>query len=490
MGLEGAKLELEVEMKAVREYYKSGKTREESWRRAQLLGLAKLLEEREGEIYMAIKEDLGKHHVEAYRDEIGVLVKGVDVALRSLKHWMSPTRAKLPFIAYPTTAHTVPEPLGLILVISSWNLPFGLSIEPVIGAVAAGNAVVIKPSELSPASSALLAKLIPIYLDPQAVKVVPGDAQVGQQLLDLKWDKILFTGSPKVGQIVMAAAAKHLTPVCLELGGKCPAVFDHLSSSWDKKTAVNRLLAAKFGSCAGQACIAVDYALVEKKHVSELVDLLKAKIKEMFGDNPRELNTVARIVNKHNFSRLRKLMGDPSVKSTIVHGGSFDEHNLFIEPTIMVDPPLESSLMTEEIFGPFLPIITLDKIEDSIEFIKARPRPLAIYAFTNDDKLKKRILSETSSGSVTFNDAIVQYIAETLPFGGVGESGFGRYHGKFTFEMFSHEKAVMSRGFLIDFWFRFPPWNDHKLNLFKVAYRLDVIGIVLTVLGLKKSKIN
>ncbi|CAM8978516.1 unnamed protein product [Rhodiola kirilowii] len=490
MGLEGAKIALETEVKALRDYYKSGRTKEESWRRAQLVGLSKLLEEREGDIYKAINKDLGKHYVEAYRDEIGVLVKSVDVALRSLKQWMSPTRCKLPTIAYPTTAHTVPEPLGLVLVISSWNLPFGLSLEPLVGAVAAGNTVVIKPSELSPASSALLAELIPTYLDPKAIKVVQGDAEIGKRLLDLKWDKILFTGSPKVGQIVMAAAAKHLTPVSLELGGKCPAVFDHLSSSWDMKTAVNRLLGAKFGSCAGQACIAVDYVLVEKKHVSELVELLKKQMKDMFGENPRELNTVARIVNKHNFSRLRKLMDDPVVKSTIVHGGSFDEDKLFIEPTIMVDPPLESSVMQEEIFGPLLPIITLDKIEDSIEMINERPRPLAIYAFTNDDKLKKRIMSETSSGSVTFNDAIVQYIAETLPFGGVGESGFGRYHGKFTFDMFSHEKAVMNRGFLIDFWFRFPPWNDHKLQLFKVAYRLDLIGIVLTVLGLKKSKIQ
>ncbi|KAK3004802.1 hypothetical protein RJ639_018428, partial [Escallonia herrerae] len=217
------------------------------------------------------------------------------------------------------------------------------------------------------------------------------------------------------------------------------------------------------------------------------VEQLKVWIKKMFGENPKESNSIARIVSKQHFLRLKNLLDDPMVKASIVHGGSFDEDNLFIEPTILVDPPLEAEIMTEEIFGPLLPIITLENIEDSIQFIKSRPKALTIYAFSNNERFKRRMISETSSGCVTFNDTIIQYAADTLPFGGVGESGFGRYHGKFSFEAFSHEKAVLQRSFLADFWFRYPPWNDHKLQLFRSAYKFDYLGVVLTALGLKNS---
>ncbi|PIN12361.1 Aldehyde dehydrogenase (NAD(+)) [Handroanthus impetiginosus] len=285
----------------------------------------------------------------------------------------------------------------------------------------------------------------------------------------------------------MTAAAKNLTPVVLELGGKCPAVVDSLSSSWDKQIAIKRILSAKWGTCAGQACIAIDYILVEKKFSSTLVELLKAGIQSMFGENPKESKTIAKIINKIHFSRLRNLLNDPMVRASIVHGGSLDEDNLLVEPTLLVDPPVKAAIMSEEIFGPLLPIITLEKIEDSIEFINTMPRPLAIYAFTNNEGFKKRLSSGTSSGCVVFNDAIIQYLADSLPFGGIGESGFGRYHGKFSFDAFSHEKAIVRRSFLIDFWFRYPPWNHHKLQLFKSAYRFDYLGILLIILGLKRS---
>ncbi|WRX33061.1 Aldehyde dehydrogenase domain - like 10, partial [Theobroma cacao] len=397
-------------------------------------------------------------------------------------------QAKLPIFALLSHAELVPEPLGLVLVISPWNFPLALSLEPLLGAIAAGNAVVLKPSELAPACSSLLFNTLPNYLDNETIKVIEGGPAVGEQLLLKKWDKIFFTGSARVGRIVMSAAAKHLTPVTLELGGKCPAVLDSLSWSWDKEVAVNRIIGAKYGSCAGQACVSVDYLLVEKAFSSAVVELMKVLIKKMYGDNPRESQSVGRIVNKRHFLRLKNLLTDKMVKDSIVYGGSMDEDSLFIEPTILVDPPRESTIMTEEIFGPLLPIITLDKIEDSIDFINARPKPLAIYAFTKNETFRRRMVSQTSSGAVVFNDAIIQYAADTIPFGGIGESGIGNYHGKFSFDTFSHYKAVARRSFLTDFWFRFPPWNNYKLELFETAYNYDYFGMLLIILGLKRSR--
>ncbi|KAK7325035.1 hypothetical protein VNO77_29067 [Canavalia gladiata] len=479
---------LERDLKDVRKYYGSGKTKEASWRESQLKGLHNFIVEREEEILKALKQDLGKHCVEAFRDEVGTLIKTLNFARKSLKKWMAGKEAKLPQIALLSSAEVVPEPLGLVLIISSWNFPIGLSLEPLIGAVAAGNTVVLKPSEMSPFCSSLLATFLPIYLDNKAIKVIQGGPEVGELLLHQRWDKIFFTGSAQVGRIVMSAAAVNLTPVALELGGKCPSLVDSLSASWDREVAVKRILVAKYGSCAGQACIAIDYVLVEKSFSSTLVTLMKFWIKKMFGENPKASNTIARIVNNKHFWRLKNLLSDPKVQESVVFGGSMDEKELFIEPTILLDPPLESAIMTEEIFGPVLPIITLEKIEDGIEFINSRPKPLAIYAFTKNKTLQRRMVSETSSGSLVFNDAILQYIVDTLPFGGVGECGFGQYHGKFSFDAFSHQKAVASRSYLTDFWFRFPPWTLNKLQLLEVAYNLDYLGILLVVLRLKKSK--
>ncbi|XP_065866903.1 aldehyde dehydrogenase family 3 member F1-like [Euphorbia lathyris] len=487
--MEGAE-GLGIEIQRMREYFRSGVTRDFAWRRSQLQGLLKFVQDKQVEICKALREDLGKHHVEAFRDEVGTLIKTLNYALKGLKSWMQSKKAKLPNIAVLTSAELVPEPLGLVLIISSWNFPFGLSIEPMIGAIAAGNTMILKPSELCPASASLLANTMLNYLDTNAIKVVQGGSSAGEYLLQQKWDKIFFTGSSRVGRMVLSAAVEHLTPVVLELGGKCPAIVDSLQSSWDQEVTVNRIAGAKFSPCAGQACIAVDYVLVEQRFASNLVELMKVSIKNMFGDNPRESRSVARIVNKQHFNRLKDLLTDDGVQKSIVYGGSMDEKNLFVEPTVLLDPPLKSAIMTEEIFGPILPIITVDKIEDSIEFISSRPKPLAIYAFTKNKQFMKRMVAETSSGSLVFNDAIIQYLADSLPFGGIGESGIGNYHGKFSFDTFSHYKAVASRSFLVDFWFRFPPWNDHKLLLFESSYTYDYLGMLLTILGLKKSTRN
>ncbi|XXG52399.1 hypothetical protein AAC387_Pa03g0749 [Persea americana] len=478
---------LEDNMEELRECFRSRKTKSAAWRRDQLEGLMRLLKEKESEIFKALKEDLGKPPAEAYRDEVGVVRKSLNLALSCLDDWMAPKKVHVPRIGFPTKGELVPEPLGVVLILACWNFPFTLALDPLIGAIAAGNAAVLKPSELAPVTSSLLAEYIPTYLDNKAVKVFQGGSPVAERLLEMKWDKIFFTGSPRVGRIIMSAAAKHLTPVTLELGGKCPAVLDHLPNHRDGEVAIRRLVNGKWGPCYGQACVAIDYLLVEEKHASATINHLKDWITKFYGDRPLETNSISRIVNKSHFKRLRNLVQDPTVAASIVHGGHMDEDNLFIEPTILLNPPSESEIMTEEIFGPFLPIITLKKIEDSIEFVNSKPRALAMYVFTKNENFQKRVIAETSSGSVTFNDAIIQFLCDTLPFGGIGESGLGRYHGKFSFDTFSHEKAVLRRSFLIELSFGSPPWSDYKLQFLRAAYNFDYIQVFLLLLGLKRK---
>ncbi|KAM0925642.1 hypothetical protein ACQ4PT_004060 [Festuca glaucescens] len=466
----------------LREVYRSGRTRELAWRRSQLKGLISLLTEKEEEIFDALRDDLGKHRTEAFRDEVGVVVKSVKHTLQNLEKWAAPEKAPTPLVSFPATALVVPEPLGVVLIFSCWNLPLGLALEPLSGALAAGNAVVLKPSELAPSTAAFLAANIPRYLDSDAVKAVLGAPEVGEKLMEHRWDKVLFTGGARVGRIIMTKAAKHLTPVALELGSKCPCIVDWLDSKRDSQVAVNRIIGAKWSTCAGQACIAIDYILVEEQFAPILIELLKSTLKRFF-TKPEDM---PRIMNDKQFNRLSGLLEDHKVSRSVVHGGDMDPKTLSIEPTILLNPPLDSDIMTEEIFGPLLPIITVKTIKDSIEFVNSKPKPLATYAFTRNEALKQRIIKETSSGSVTFNDAIVQYGLESLPFGGVGQSGFGQYHGKYSFEMFSHKKAVLKRSLLIEFMFRYPPWDDRKLGLLRHVFRYDYVSLFLALLGLRR----
>ncbi|KAL6903414.1 hypothetical protein ACP4OV_004227 [Aristida adscensionis] len=490
------------EVRELREAYESGRTRSVAWRQAQLRGLLRLLREREEEAFQALHDDLGKHRAEAYRDEVaaylvGMLAKSATAALRELGRWTAPEKVWVPLIAFPASAQVVPEPLGVVLVFSCWNVPlgnqspptspagtspWGLSLEPLIGAIAAGNAVAVKPSELAPSTARFLGDNIGRYMDAAAVKVVQGGPEVGEQLMEHRWDKVLFTGSPRIARMVMAAASRHLTPVALELGGKCPCIFDAIDSARELRYAVNRVVGGKWSCCAGQACIAIDYVLVEERFLPVLLKMLKSTLKRFFSESDH----MARIVNARHFERLRGLLKDKSVAASVLHGGSMDAKNLYIEPTILLNPPLDSAIMTEEIFGPLLPIITVKKIEDSIAFVRAKPKPLAIYAFTGNAALRRRIAEETSSGSLVFNDAVVQYAMDALPFGGVGQSGFGQYHGKYTFEMFSHKKAIMKRGYLIELMLRYPPWDESKVAMMRQLYRFNYFAFVLSFLGLRR----
>ncbi|KAK9049176.1 hypothetical protein SSX86_031859 [Deinandra increscens subsp. villosa] len=465
--------------------FKSGKTRGVDWRKTQLRGILRLIHENEDTLFNLLQSELGKHPVESYRDEIGVVKKSADHALSCIDKWISPKKGRLPLAFFPASGRVLSEPLGLVLIIGSWNFPISLILDPLIGAISAGNTVVLKPSELSPQCASFLANMLPTYLDPKAVMVIEGGPEVCNQLLQYKWDKIFFTGSTKVGKIVMAAAAKNLTPVTLELGGKSPAIFDSLPYS-DLKVAAKRVASGKWGACAGQACIGIDYMLVEHKFASTLIEQLKKTIKRFYGDDVKTLKNHSRIINKAHFDRLRSLLEDPAVAKCIVYGGSFDDTSLIIEPTILLNPPLDAEIMNEEIFGPLLPIITMDNIEESIEFINSKPKPLALYAFTKNETFKKQILAETSSGSVTFNDTMIQFLCDDLPFGGVGQSGIGRYHGKYSFDTFSHEKAVLERSFYFELEPRHPPWNNTKLEFLRSVYDYDYVGVLLILLGFKR----
>ncbi|KAJ6995698.1 aldehyde dehydrogenase family 3 member H1-like [Populus alba x Populus x berolinensis] len=412
--------------------------------------------------------------------QIAMVKSSCEEALKELKQWMKPEKAKTSMATYPSSAEIVSEPLGAVLVISTWNYPFSLSVKPVIGAITAGNAVALKPSEIAPATSSLLSKLFEEYLDRSAVRVVEGGVLETTALLEQKWDKIFYTGSPRVGRIVMTAAAKHLTPVVLELGGKCPAVID---SDVDLQVTVRRIIAGKWQLNNGQACISVDYIITTKEFAPKLIDALRKGIEEFFGTDPMESKDISRIVSSNHFSRLESLMDNYKVFNKIVVGGQRNQKKLKIAPTIFLDVPGDSQLMQEEIFGPLLPIITVENVEDSIDLINSKPKPLTAYLFTNNEKLKNNFVQSVSSGGMVINDTVLHVTVSSLPFGGVGESGMGSYHGKFSFDAFSHKKAVLYRSFSGDASVRYPPYTPEKQKLIRAVMNGGIFDIILALMG-------
>uniref|UniRef100_A0A0V0I662 Putative ovule protein n=1 Tax=Solanum chacoense TaxID=4108 RepID=A0A0V0I662_SOLCH len=349
-------MDAEAIVKELRGTYGTGKTKSYEWRVSQLKALFKIAENHEKEITEALYSDLSKPELEAFIHEISMMKTACKLALKELKRWMKPEKVKTSLTSFPSSAEIVPEPLGVVLVISAWNYPFLLSLDPVIGAIAAGNAVVLKPSEIAPATSSVLAKLLGQYMDVSAIRVVEGAVPETTALLEQKWDKIFYTGNGKVGRIVLAAAAKHLTPVVLELGGKSPVVVD---SNIDYKIAVRRIIAGKWGCNNGQACISPDYIITTKENVPKLLDAMKQELEKFYGKDPLKSGDLSRIVNANHFQRLSKLLDDNKVVDKVVHGGHRDENNLKISPTILLDVPEDSLIMKEEIFGPLLPIITV-----------------------------------------------------------------------------------------------------------------------------------
>ncbi|MFF5899314.1 aldehyde dehydrogenase family protein [Streptomyces argenteolus] len=419
----------------LRAAFRTGHTRDLAWREDRLSRLRALLTERGDELAEALHADLGKSRKEAYRTEIDFTVREIDHTLQHLAQWLRPEPAPVPAVLAGATASTVRDPLGVVLVIAPWNYPVQLLLAPVAGALAAGNTVVAKPSELAPATSAVIARLLPEYLDRDTVTVVEGGVPETTALLAERFDHIFYTGNGTVGRIVMAAAARHLTPVTLELGGKSPVFVDR---GTDLKTVAARLAAGKFLN-AGQTCVAPDYVLTDPETAPALEGALAEAVEALFGADASAHPEYGRIVNERHFDRLVALLGS----GRTVTGGAHDRGTKYIAPTVLADVTPDAPVMREEIFGPVLPVLTVDGLDEAIAFVNERDKPLALYAFTEDPAVRERLLTETSSGGVGMGLPLAHLTVSDLPFGGVGESGMGSYHGRYSLDTFSHRKAVL-----------------------------------------------
>ena len=445
-----------------RQFFQSSKTKDVTFRIAQLKVLKQLVIENKAAIIQALKADLNKPEFESYATEIGVN-KEIDYAIKHINTWTKPKKAAVPLDLFPYSAKICPEPLGVVLIIGPWNYPFQLIISPLVGAIASGNCTIIKPSELAPRTSDLITKLIHKYFSPEYITVVPGAVETSQKLLAEKFDHIFFTGGTAIGKIVMEAAAKHLTPVTLELGGKSPCIID---TDINLEHTVKRIIWGKFIN-AGQTCIAPDYLLVDAKIKPNLVNALQKCLQEFYGENPANSPDYARIIHQKHFDRLANLLQSGEV----IIGGETNREQLYIAPTLLENVSLEDAVMQEEIFGPILPIIEYTDINEAISLINSRPKPLALYLFSQNKNLQRLVLQETSAGGVCINDTVMQVAVSSLPFGGVGDSGMGSYHGKAGFDTFSHYKSVLQNSFPLDINWRYAPYLG-KLSLLK-----KIIGI-------------
>jgi aldehyde dehydrogenase (NAD+) len=439
--------------------FSTGRTKDLSWRITQLTKLKGLLTEHEAEFITALQQDLHKSEQEAWTSEIGFVLSDIDHTLKHLSAWSKPRKVSTPLFVQPGKSYLLPEPLGTVLIIGAWNYPLQLVVAPLVAAIAAGNCAIVKPSELSMASATLLATLVPQYLDTQAYKVVTGAVQETTELLQQRFDHILYTGGEGVAKIVMRAAAEHLTPVTLELGGKCPCIVD---SNTDLTVSASRIVWSKWMN-TGQTCVAPDYVIVEKAFADTLVAALTSKIKAFYGDDARQSPDYGRIINERHIARLTSYLD----KQNIVYGGQLDAANKYISPTIVLSPSLDSPVMQEEIFGPILVIITVENIQQAINIVNSRPKPLALYLYTKNTDFEQQVLQQTSAGNVGINDGMMFMANPNLPFGGVGNSGMGAYHGQFGFDTFSHLKTVLKRSFLFDVALRYPPFSQTKLNWLK-----------------------
>lgn len=445
---------------AVRAGFHSGLLRDVASRRVQLLQLRALLVDNEEAISAAVAADFGKPPTETYGTEVGFTIKEIDHAVKHLDTWTKPVKAKLPLVLRPGSAQVVPEPLGVVLVIAPWNYPFQLQFAPLVAALAAGNAAVLKPSELTRTSSALIATLVAEYLDERVVRVVEGAAAETTALLEQRFDHIVYTGNGRVGRIVMEAAAKHLTPVTLELGGKSPAI---VLADADIDSAARRIVWGKFLN-AGQTCVAPDYVLVDAVIEDRFLGAVLRAVHDFYGDEPRTSPDFARIVDDHHFQRIGGLL-DAGGFEAIVTGGNRDAATRYIAPTVVAGVEADSALMREEIFGPVLPVLAVASADAAIAFVNDRDKPLALYVFGNDDVVVQRVVNSTSAGGVTINHTMLHVAAPELPFGGVGASGMGAYHGKAGFDALTHHKPVLSRPARPDPPVLYPPYKSWKQKL-------------------------
>jgi len=451
----------------VRAAFRSGRSSGVAFRKQQLRALYRCYEDNQQAMAAALSEDLRKPYDEAVIAEVEVLKNDISSILRNIDDWVKPEAVSRNVMTSMDRPVVYREPYGVVLVIGPWNYPFQLPLLPCAGAIAAGNAVVIKPSEMAPACSALIAKLIPEYLDESLYRVVEGGVPETTELLKQRFDYIFYTGSPAVGRIVQTAAAKHLTPVTLELGGKSPVYMD---DSVDLSTAVQRLMWGKLMN-AGQTCIAPDYLLCSKELEAKVVAEAAKAVTEFYGEDPQKSPDLCRIINQRHVDRLAAYIKDGSA----VIGGTVDREDRYVAPTVLTDVAVDSAVMTEEIFGPILPIVNVECVEAAVDFINEREKPLALYVFSNKKPAIDALVHGTSHGGATVNDTIFHFIVADLPFGGVGESGVGAYHGKDSFLTFTHRKSCLHRNYNpIANWVgskRFPPYTAANVSFLKTLVR-------------------
>lgn len=441
-----------------RAYFASGATQSYAFRAGALQRLKSALQKWEPQLLQAMHQDLGKSETEAYFSEIGFCYQEISHTLKHLRRWLKPERQGTPLMLFGSRSYIYRVPRGQVLILSPWNYPLQMPIAPLIGAIAAGNVAVIKPSEFAPATGAVVRQLLAETFRPEHVTVVEGGPAVSQALLARRWDYIFFTGSTAVGRIVAKAAAEHLTPVTLELGGKSPAIID---ASADLKVAARRIAWGKWTN-VGQTCVAPDYLLVEERAWPALREELKGALASFFGPDPQQSPDLGRIVSERHVDRLAQM-----ITGDIVVGGQVDRAAKFIAPTIIENVTLAHPTMSEEIFGPILPVLTWRKWEEALAVLKALPNPLAFYVFTADDVTAERLIQTVPFGGGCVNDCLVHLGNMAIPFGGVGESGMGGYHGVHSFETFSHKKSIIKNGTALDLSVRYPAWTAGKLSLFR-----------------------
>ncbi|WP_245960825.1 aldehyde dehydrogenase family protein [Wenzhouxiangella sediminis] len=443
----------------LRATFDRGLTRPLDWRREQLAAISRMLEENEDRVGEALAEDLGKPAQEVLLGETALIFSEVEHARKRLKRWARPRRVHTPMVGQPGRSWVQPEPFGIVLIIGAWNYPIQLLLSPLIPALAAGNCAVLKPSEVAPATSRLMAELVPRYLDERAVRVVEGAVEETTELLKLHFDHIFYTGSSAVGRIVMRAAAEHLTPVTLELGGKSPCVID---AGADIESAARRVI---WGKClnAGQTCIAPDYVLVTPGDRDRLIGAIEHELFEMYGSDRLGSSDYCKIINRRHFDRLRPLIDS----GRVVIGGRVDEERCRIEPTVLTEVAADAPVMREEIFGPILPVLEVADLDEAMAFIRERDKPLSAYLFTRSRESERRFAESVSTGNLCINDTLMFMSVPELPFGGVGNSGMGQYHGRAGFDRLSHLKSVMKRGLFPEIPVRFPPYSKLKMRLLK-----------------------
>jgi aldehyde dehydrogenase (NAD+) len=441
-----------------REYFNSGVTRPLEFRLDALKKLQSALRQNERKLYDALKADLNKQEMESYMTEIGMVLDELRHHIKHLPKWARYKRVRTPMAQFYAKSFVIPEPYGIALVISPWNYPLQLCLEPLVGAISAGNCAVIKPSAYTPNTSHAIAELIGSIFPQKYIAVVEGGRQENSALLSQKFDYIFFTGSMEVGHVVMEAAAKHLTPITLELGGKSPVIVDKTANL---KLAARRIAFGKVLN-AGQTCVEPDYLLIHKDVREAFLDQFREALKMFFPDG--NMKSMPVIVNEKHYQRVKGLMADEK----IVIGGGSDDARRFIEPTVLVDVQPDSPVMSEEIFGPILPVLTYEKLEEAIQFINARKKPLALYVFTDEKQVADAVLARTSSGGGCWNDTIIHLATPHMGFGGVGDSGMGSYHGKLSFDTFTHYKSIVKKSNFIDLPMRYHPYDAKKLNMVKL----------------------